>query len=433
MKKLLLTLSLVITSVAVFALGLGFSGGGIPTVPTIPGPGGSGGGGTYITYPLDLAHGGTIATNAVDARTNLGVYSTATVDLKIANIPVATDSMKIDASNASTPAICRTNLGVYSTATVDLADASITATIATLSSNRMKIDGSNASQPIFPSASIGTSTVALAGQVRTPGLLIGADGSITTVGTGTGSVVGNARGVGAVDLQTSRISSTRVVSGNYSFGAGLGHTVTGIEDVAFGNGNTVSGDDSGAVGKNHIVSGSYAFSVGLNNTVSGTGAIGLGLRSKADKYGQLSYASLEFAVVGDSQWSNLIAGRVATDSVATRLTCDKGADGATNRWTIASGSCWVGTAYVSAVASDTLRSTWGTQIHFMAKRLNNTVTVVNNSIENILDPTSTLLATSTARLVNDDANGAVYLEWVSGSASTNVRVTCHVDQVETVF
>lgn len=64
---------------------------------------------------------------------------------------------------------------------------------------------------------------------------------IYSEGVGNGSVVGNARGTGAVDLQTFRTSASQVASGNYShIGGGINNECTGIYCVCNGgNGNRV--------------------------------------------------------------------------------------------------------------------------------------------------------------------------------------------------
>jgi trimeric autotransporter adhesin len=456
-------------------------------------------------------------------------------------------------------------------------------------------------------AAVGTSTTPLLGEIVTPGLKINADGSIVTVGTGTGSVAGNARGAGAVDLQTTRavaasvasgansfvvgennkasaqysvamgynnaatgiygstaigysntvsgdsatgiganntvsgsagavaIGNTNNVTGSQAFAGGYGHTVPGANNVAFGKsnvfnansntsgilsgtantiatgtcnvisggascqitggnynvvgggqtnvisstgqwnsilggqGSTISAGDHHAIlggsshtistnatlaticggfmnvisgtsaycafvtGQRHTVTGGSTFTTGYGNTNSALYGAALGIEAKVDKQGQMALGATKFAAVGDSQWSNLIAGRLATDSVATRLTCDKGADGAANRWTIASGSCWVGTCNVSAVAGDAARSTWGCQIVYRISRTNNVVSVSNVSYLPMPDPVNTALATSSFRLANDDSTGSVYPEFTSGY-NGSVRVTSTlIGNTETVY
>lgn len=59
------------------------------------------------------------------------------------------------------------------------------------------------------------------------GLTIGTGGALQTTGVGTGSVVGNSRGAGAVDLQNARSAATGVASGINSFVANQFNTGQG--------------------------------------------------------------------------------------------------------------------------------------------------------------------------------------------------------------
>ncbi|MGD9641627.1 MAG: hypothetical protein AB7V08_02695 [Elusimicrobiales bacterium] len=97
----------------------------------------------------------------------------------------------------------------------------------------------------------------------TTGIVISTGGAIRTTGLGHGSAVGNARGMGAVDLQTYRALGAQVASGK-------------VSSIGGGQNNTASGDYS-------TVSG------GVNNTASGPQATVSG--------GQSNMASLGYATV----------------------------------------------------------------------------------------------------------------------------------------
>jgi hypothetical protein len=115
---------------------------------------------------------------------------------------------------------------------------------------------------------------------------------------------GNARGMGAVDFQTLRISAPQVASGNYSIISGFNNTSSGSgticmgvnniasggQSVAIGNGNTSSnfqtialgynnnssGNQSVAIGNNNITSNTSSTAMGYNNTSSGNSSIAMG-------------------------------------------------------------------------------------------------------------------------------------------------------------
>jgi hypothetical protein len=96
----------------------------------------------------------------------------------------------------------------------------------------------------------GNAAYAHALQAGVNGVLISTGGAITTTGTGNGTVVGNARGNGAVDLQTSRAMASQVASGAYShIGGGYQNTASGIASIVVGGQlNTVSSNYNIVVG-----------------------------------------------------------------------------------------------------------------------------------------------------------------------------------------
>ncbi|HNW97448.1 MAG TPA: tail fiber domain-containing protein [Bacteroidales bacterium] len=82
---------------------------------------------------------------------------------------------------------------------------------------------------------IGTSNPSALLQVSDSGLVIKSTGEIQTIGKGTGTIIGNARGLGSIDLQTKRDTANLVASGQYSVIGG------GISNLANYNYSTVSG------------------------------------------------------------------------------------------------------------------------------------------------------------------------------------------------
>ena len=100
------------------------------------------------------------------------------------------------------------------------------------------------------------------------------------------AVGGNARGTGAVDLQTSRTAAAQVASGDQSFSSGINNTVSGAKSGAVGSTNSVSGANSFAVGNSNVVSGSESIAFGNTHSVSHAYSIATGIYAKTQFAGQ---------------------------------------------------------------------------------------------------------------------------------------------------
>ncbi|MEK7721713.1 MAG: hypothetical protein AAB359_04925, partial [Elusimicrobiota bacterium] len=103
------------------------------------------------------------------------------------------------------------------------------------------------------------------------GILISTGGAIQTTGFGHGAIIGSARGLGAVDLQTSRSLITQVAFGNYSvISGGQYNTASGLKSlVAGGNDNVADKMNSAVVGGNfNKASGDFSAVIGGNNNTA---------------------------------------------------------------------------------------------------------------------------------------------------------------------
>lgn len=131
----------------------------------------------------------------------------------------------------------------------------------------------------------------VAGDISASGQLYFQTG-MQTLGLGNGTATPNARGTGAIDLQTNRNASTQVASGNYShIGGGQINASTGTyATVSGGLANTASGIGAfiGA-GSFNISSGSSSTIAGgsLNTASSGGDFIGGGARNTASGGGSV--------------------------------------------------------------------------------------------------------------------------------------------------
>lgn len=105
------------------------------------------------------------------------------------------------------------------------------------------------------------------------------------------STKGNARGAGAIDLQTVRIAATQVASGansgllwgarntasgQYAVSGGYASTASGVNSIALGDTVTASGDTSLGIGKDLTVSGYRASGFGQGGALSGNYSSGAG-------------------------------------------------------------------------------------------------------------------------------------------------------------
>lgn len=139
--------------------------------------------------------------------------------------------------------------------------------------------------------------------INTGGIIVSTGGAITTSGPGTGSVAGNVRGLGAVDLQTARGAATQVAAGNFSvIGGGIANSaVQSYATVGGGFSNYAGGDDSTVSGGYSNGALGYASAVGggAANSAPGTLAVIAG--------GDNNSAQGYYAAIGGGAY-NLIIG-----------------------------------------------------------------------------------------------------------------------------
>ncbi len=177
---------------------------------------------------------------------------------------------------------------------------------------KIRVDSSNA--------------MTILGSLSNPGLSISATGIIQTLGTGIGTVVGNARGAGAVDLQVQRDAATQVAAGPNSVICG------GASNRTAGNLSVVGGGISNAaVGYNSFVGGGdgnqanifASICGGYQNASNGDfSAVAGGQRASAWRYGQQAFSAGRFSSNGDAQISTLIARNITTNASTANLLLD---------------------------------------------------------------------------------------------------------------
>jgi hypothetical protein len=282
-------------------------------------------------------------------------------------------------------------------------------------------------------------------------------------GTTTG---GNARGANAVDLQTSRTSSTQVASGarsailsgsrntasgndgvvcggvnntaltNGFVGAGSGNTGAVMSVVCGGEGNTTgtgnsasfigAGTGNSATGQGSVVCGGGRNDVGgvAGNTASAVmGSVLGGSSAQADRYAMQAHAAGRFAAQGDAQRARFVMRNKTTTNAAVELFLD----GSSARLTIPSGRVLGLTINITGISS-----TGAAVAHYMRQyALKNVSGTTSEVYAPITIGTDNAAGTSIA-LSASDASDALIVS-VTGTASTIWRWVASVDAVEIAY
>ena len=179
------------------------------------------------------------------------------------------------------------------------------------------------------------------------------------------SVAGNARGLGAVDLQQYRNNATEVASADFAtVGGGRNNTASGYYA-------TVGG------GRQNTASGIYAtVGGGSGNTASSNFAtVGGGLSALADRYGQTANASGNFSTQGDAQAVSFVMRNTTSGATTANLKLD----GITVNLTIPSGKLLSGIINISGIDST------GAEVlnyikQFSIKNVGGTTTLVHQAV-----------------------------------------------------
>jgi hypothetical protein len=153
--------------------------------------------------------------------------------------------------------------------------------------------------------------------------------------SGVQSVGGNARGIGATDLQVYRTLPTQVASGNYSTAIGSYSTASGNYSTAIGNSSTASGYASTASGYASTASGNYSTAIGNSSTASGYASTASGYASTASQHGSRAHAAGYFSASGDAQFSAFVLRDTTLSSQSDTLKLDGTEEAATGYFTIA--------------------------------------------------------------------------------------------------
>ena len=210
--------------------------------------------------------------------------------------------------------------------------------------------------------------------------------------TGT-SVVGNARGVGAVDWQQFRFLTTQVASGDYAtVGGGFSNTASaGYATVGGGIDNTAQ-DDYATVGG------------GYNNTASGGySTVGGGFQALADRYGMFAHASGYFSAQGDAQAVEFVARNTTVGATSSVLFLD----GSSTVFEVTDNSLLSGILTISGL------ETTGAKVGLYQRSV---------SIKNVSGVTTLVHSSTISTDHEDDATWAVTI--TADDASDSLNISC---------
>jgi hypothetical protein len=258
--------------------------------------------------------------------------------------------------------------------------------------------------------------VFVGGSVNLTGVVLRSGGAIQTTGIGNGTINGNGRGTGAIDLQTVRDVATAVASGFLAVVGG------GRNNTASGQSSTVCGGISGiASALSSFVGG------GDSNTASASYAAVLGgTRAVANKYGQQAHSSGRFSADGDAQRSSLVARVSTADATPTGLTLD----GASSTLvTLANNQAW---RFTIEVIAKQVSSSNHAAFRFdgtITKGTTNASTAIGSSG---VTKTSTLNGLTWDSNVSADTTNGALLVTATGAAATSIRWVASISLVEVI-
>lgn len=204
---------------------------------------------------------------------------------------------------------------------------------------------------------------------------------------------GNARGTGAVDLQTLRSSAAQVASGARSVvGGGEDNTASGFQStIGGGYGNTASGERS------FIPGGARASTSGL--------------------FGAHAWSGEQRATLGDNQHFGLTVQTSTTNATATILTSDRLSPIATNVNVLPDNAVWSGPVWVTARSTGGATAGWLFWCIFKRGAGPGTATLVHSTT--VASHVEAALTGVTCTLVANTTRGSAEIS-VAGLAATTI-------------
>jgi hypothetical protein len=223
---------------------------------------------------------------------------------------------------------------------------------------------------------------------------------------------GNARGAGAIDLQSDETSPSEVASVTSSVFIGARNLASGIGSIAIGYNCDSTNTYSVAISAS-VASGQGSFSSGYLSTASATYSMATARSALSNMYGQFARGAGQVAAQGDRQTSQLCAWRNTTDATQTEIfLC--GQNGATE-------SCLI-------VPENTI---WGFTISMVARQTNDDFStaswVIRGTIARDTGGNVVIKNQATLDTYQDDATWAFAVDAYTTGQRLRLRVTGAAD------
>jgi len=234
---------------------------------------------------------------------------------------------------------------------------------------------------------------------------------------------GNARGTGAVDLQTLRSSAAQVASGARSVvGGGEDNTASGLQStIGGGYGNTASNSQSTISGGVLNTTNGFQGAVGggYGNTASGERSFipGGARASTSGLFGAHAWSGEQRATLGDNQHFGLTVQTSTTNATATILTSDRLSPIATNVNVLPDNAVWSGPVWVTARSTGGATAGWLFWCIFKRGAGPGTATLVHSTT--VASHVEAALTGVTCTLVANTTRGSAEIS-VAGLAATTI-------------
>lgn len=245
----------------------------------------------------------------------------------------------------------------------------------------------------------------------------------------------SAQGSQAVTSSGAMALGGSYASGTDSFAAAVANNTssygaTGANAVAIGSLSKATGADAVSIGDTNTASAQSAVVIGGVSTASQSYAIALGYQANSAIIGKYTYASGQFAVLGDAQNGVFVLRRATTDATAAVLTTDNTAPGANDQVILPNNSAYAFTGTVVArqqASGGTASAAW--KIEGLIRREGSaaTTTLIASTVTAIDNTPGWTLALSA-----DTTNGGLAIT-ATGAAATNIRWVATVQTSEVTY
>lgn len=222
-------------------------------------------------------------------------------------------------------------------------------------------------------------------------------------GTNTGG--GNARGAGAIDIQTSRTTATHVASATNSVAIGSESRASGGNSVAIGNGCIAGAGRAIGIGQG-TANNASSIAIGTNCSATADGAVAIGQDVAVSL--RAGFATIPFNAV--------YYNGSTTNATPTILSLDNAAI----RFTIAANTAIMADLFIIARRTDTVGKWFSSRRMVAIRRNNANGTAIIGSVQTIGADQTEGSPTWSVAITADDTNEALQVE-VTGAANETVQ------------